>query len=304
MLSAKEMDRIRRELGLTYQTVSQVSGVPVSTVQKILKGSTEHPRIDTMVQLEQAIQQLAGQAQTSLQDSTAALSGSYAVHEPQPAYGAAADRISCRVPKATAADRAALPAERRTELIDGVFYDMASPTVLHQKAAMDIYDQLRDCMRTHPSSCELFMAPADVYLDKDPYTVVVPDVFIVCDPDKVNRDNIQGAPDFVLEVLSPSTAHADRFIKLEKYRSAGVREYWILDLRRRKVIAYRAITDEAAPAPSDPQSAGSNDYHGFDYDVTTYTLSDNVPLGISDGQCSIDMNVIQKDVDRFSFTGA
>ena len=81
-------------------------------------------------------------------------------------------------------------------------------------------------------------APIDVQLDCDEKTIVQPDVLVLCDVSKLSGNTISGAPDFIVEILSPSTRKKDMFIKLEKYMTAGVREYWMVDAEKKKVLIY------------------------------------------------------------------
>jgi Uma2 family endonuclease len=127
------------------------------------------------------------------------------------------------------------------EVTDGEVFMMAAPTNAHQMIVLDIGSQFRNQLRG--KRCRPFIAPADVELpsvEEKGVTIVQPDVFIVCDPKKINLDgHTVGAPDFVLEVLSPSTRTRDLFVKSYLYGKAGVKEYWIIEyddvLRTRKV---------------------------------------------------------------------
>ena len=118
------------------------------------------------------------------------------------------------------------------ELIDGVIYNMAAPSNAHQDIAGEIFTQLKNFLKGR--NCKAFIAPFDVRLfaDKnDESTVLQPDVLVICnrailDP---KGQGCKGAPDLVVEVLSPSTAYMDRHVKHNKYQEAGVREYWIID---------------------------------------------------------------------------
>ena len=118
----------------------------------------------------------------------------------------------------------------RYELIDGIAYMMAAPTLEHQSILMDLSRQFAIFLKG--KSCKVFAAPCDVCLnslgDEDD-TVVQPDLFVVCDESKLDKKRCNGAPDMVIEILSPSTSKRDLFIKLKKYQNAGVREYWIVD---------------------------------------------------------------------------
>ena len=124
--------------------------------------------------------------------------------------------------------------EGRYELINGGIYMMASPNVRHQDVGGEIYTQLRNYLKG--KKCRAFMVALDVVLfdkkkeDKNKsQNVFQPDVFVVCDPEKIAEDRIYGAPDFVIEVVSPSSEARDYFKKLEVYMKYGVKEYWIID---------------------------------------------------------------------------
>ena len=127
---------------------------------------------------------------------------------------------------------------QRVELIDGYFYDMASPTFGHQSIGGEIHRQIANYIMEYGGNCRPFIAPVDVQLDCDERTMVQPDVGIVCDTSKIKRFGIYGAPDFVVEVVSSSTKKKDYALKLSKYMEAGVREYWILDFAQEKVLVY------------------------------------------------------------------
>lgn len=136
--------------------------------------------------------------------------------------------------------------EERYELIDGVAYLMAppAPTLEHQDFAGEIYLQLRQGLDGKP--CRVFVAPVDVRLPKFNEadglidTVVQPDVLVVCDAGKLNRKKgVRGAPDFVVEVLSPSTASHDHLRKRRVYEKAGVREFWLVHPTDRLLTIYR-----------------------------------------------------------------
>lgn len=129
--------------------------------------------------------------------------------------------------KLTYADYVTWPDDERWELIDGEAYNMTpAPSVRHQKIA----NNLNILLSTHPkkrAECFVGIAPTDVvFSDPD---VVQPDVFVVCDEDKITEPNIQGAPDLIIEVISPNTALKDKREKKALYERYGVREYIILD---------------------------------------------------------------------------
>lgn len=132
----------------------------------------------------------------------------------------------------TIAQRNAWPGDERWELIGGVAYNMSpAPRPHHQIIAGTIFHDLYDYLDGKP--CQPFISPVDVYLPdasaENEETVVQPDVFVVCDPEKIKDDGIHGAPDYIVEVLSDSTAYKDLTIKKQAYERAGVREYWIIN---------------------------------------------------------------------------
>ncbi len=144
----------------------------------------------------------------------------------------------------TYSDYLTWPDDVRYELIDGVAYLMApAPTLEHQDIAGEIYRQLANALEGKP--CRPYVAPVDVRLpkgneaDEAVDTVVQPDVIVVCDQGKLDRRGVRGAPDFVVEVLSPSTAFHDHKRKREVYERAGVKEYWLVDPVERTIHIYR-----------------------------------------------------------------
>ena len=142
------------------------------------------------------------------------------------------------------------PEGERWELIGGVAYNMSpSPQIPHQRMSFHLAFEMRKFMDGKP--CEVFIAPMDVFLpdglEDSTATVVMPDVFVVCDPKKIEDDGIHGAPDFIAEVLSVSTASKDITEKKALYERAGVREYWILNPKNGTVYAYILLKGKYAP---------------------------------------------------------
>jgi Uma2 family endonuclease len=127
--------------------------------------------------------------------------------------------------------------DERWELIDGVAYMMAAPNTKHQRLIREMSVQIYAFLSgaDHNDNCEMFFAPFDVRLpdadedDRDVKSTVQPDIVIICDPGKLDEKGCRGAPDFVIEILSPSTASRDSITKMELYERHGVKEYWIVD---------------------------------------------------------------------------
>lgn len=132
----------------------------------------------------------------------------------------------------------ALSDGQRAELIDGQIYDMAPLSMIHQKIVTRLSAVINNYIRQKHGSCESFVAPFAVFLNADDKNYVEPDISIICDKRKLEDKGCNGAPDWILEVVSPSTERMDYGIKLFKYRSAGVREYWIINPLNRIVNVY------------------------------------------------------------------
>lgn len=132
----------------------------------------------------------------------------------------------------------ALPEGQRAELIDGYLYNMAPPNRVHQQIVSGLHYKIRNYIESNHGLCEIYPAPFAVFLNADERNYVEPDLSIICDQDKLDDRGCNGAPDWVIEVVSPSTQRMDYSVKLFKYRTAGVREYWIVNPMTRTVQVY------------------------------------------------------------------
>ena len=162
--------------------------------------------------------------------------------------------------KYTIEDIYALPEGVRAELMDGKLYFMATPTRTHQKLAGGMYLAVANYIRSKKGSCEVYIPPFAVFPFGDEETYLEPDLTVVCDLSKLDEKGCHGAPDWVVEVLSPGTSRKDMGIKLFKYRKAGVREYWILDPEKRVVIVYN--------------------FEGAEEEAALYSFDNEIPSGI------------------------
>lgn len=129
------------------------------------------------------------------------------------------------------------------EIIDGVAFMMATPSRIHQKISGELFRQLANYLEG--KKCEVYAAPFGVRLfeqdgdrPEDVDTVVEPDISVVCDRSKLDEHGCKGAPDLIIEILSPSSLRHDRLVKLNLYQRAGVREYWIVDPKNRSVMVF------------------------------------------------------------------
>ena len=162
-----------------------------------------------------------------------------------------------------------LPEGARAELIDGAIVDMGSPSQAHQAAAIGIAGQLFNQLLG--KKCQV-RYEFDVQLDeKNSERIFRPDVIVVCDPAKMREHRVVGAPDFIAEVLSPSTRSRDTVTKLNRYKDAGVREYWLVDPEAQTVI--RLVM--------------SNGVCG----ASSYGAGERVPVTVLSG-CEIDLSLV------------
>lgn len=130
----------------------------------------------------------------------------------------------------------ALPENVRAEIFDGQIYYMASPSQNHQTISMELSTILNTYLSVKKGSCRVFHAPFDVKLNDAPLIIVQPDIMIICDKDKLDGKRCNGAPDFVIEIVSPGNPADDYIRKLYYYKNYGVREYWIVDPQRKGVV--------------------------------------------------------------------
>ena len=234
-MTIEEMRQRKRELGFTNQMIAERSGIPLSTVQKVFAGATSSPHRETI----EALERVLGQDKSAVYGDP--VTSDRMICETSAAYnGSAEDGNSSDTENRlyTLEDYLRLPDDQRVELIDGVFYDMAAPTTIHQSIAGFLHKKFLDFVMANKGPCFPFISPVDVQLDCDDKTVVQPDVLVVCDRTKYKNGRVFGAPDLVIEVLSPSTRRKDMQLKMYKYAGAGVREYWMVDPEKKLVVQY------------------------------------------------------------------
>lgn len=260
-MTIKEMNKRRKELGYSYEKLAELSGVPMGTVQKVLGGITKSPRYETLNALERVLKPFDDEYDWTM------VTG---VCEPMAPYGAVKRKYSI-------SEFFALPGEEKCELIDGVIYKLVAPTYIHQMLCTQIAMELTSYIRGKKGECLVFAASPNIEIDgaeeDGGNSVVLPDVVVLCDRDKLKRGNVVGAPDLVVEVLSPSTQKKDKTLKLQKYLNAGVREYWIVDPKKKSIVAY------------------VDDGEG-DYDIFLYSFENEVPVRIFNEECKIDFKEI------------
>lgn len=153
-----------------------------------------------------------------------------------------------------------LPDGKRAELIDGRIFYMAPLNRRHQEIVGRIYQTIANYIDDKGGPCKVYSSPFAVFLNEDDTNYVEPDVSVICDRNKLDEHGCNGAPDWVVEVVSPSSRHMDYSTKLFKYRSSGVREYWLVDPDKNRILVWN-----------------------FEMDMSNeYTFSDFVATGIYD----------------------
>ena len=183
----------------------------------------------------------------------------------------------------TIEDIYSLPDGQRAELIDGQIYDMAPPSPFHQELVMELSATLRDYIKKNSGSCKVYPAPFAVFLNQDDHNYVEPDISVICDPNRINEKGCNGAPDFIIEIVSPSSQRMDYLTKLFKYRTAGVREYWIVDPDKKRITVYWIVN----PMKQTIQTY----FFGDVEDSNQYSFDDEISVGIYDDLkiCIVDL---------------
>ena len=155
----------------------------------------------------------------------------------------------------------ALPDGERAELIDGKIYYIAPPNTRHQKLVSDLSYQIKDYIKQNKGVCEVFPAPFAVFLNENNENYVEPDISVICDKNKITDKGCNGAPDWIIEIVSSGSKSMDYFKKLFKYRTAGAREYWIVDPIKNQILVYRFEQET----------------------MEEYSFGEDVPVGIYEG---------------------
>lgn len=168
----------------------------------------------------------------------------------------------------TTKDIYALPAGERAELIDGKIYDMAPPSRIHQKLVQQFSRIIGNYIADNKGACEVYSAPFAVFLNQDDRTYVEPDVTVVCDADRLDDKGCNGAPDWIVEIVSPSSYRMDYLIKLFEYRTAGVKEYWIVNPMKETVQTYSFEGNEDSMQYSFEDEIPVSVYPGFSIKVS------------------------------------
>ena len=166
----------------------------------------------------------------------------------------------------------ALPEGQRAELIDGHIYMMAPPNTRHQHLVSEFTITIGNYIRSKGGNCKVFPAPFAVFLNYDDQNYVEPDISVICDKDKLNEKGCNGAPDWIIEIVSPSTSRIDYGVKLFKYRTAGVREYWIVNPMKKTVTVFDMESEEKSNQYDFDETISSCIYEDLEINITNLLL--------------------------------
>ncbi|WP_310605449.1 Uma2 family endonuclease [Anaerosporobacter sp.] len=155
-----------------------------------------------------------------------------------------------------------LPEGQRAELIDGTLYMQASPSRTHQLISSELHFAINEYIKSKKGKCMAIAAPFDIFLNGDESECFIPDISVICNPDIIKERGCYGAPDWVVEITSPSTVRKDYFVKSIKYQEAGIKEYWIINPTKQSVTVYDFREDVFSPV--------------------TYTFRDKIKVNIYD----------------------
>ncbi|WP_310604372.1 Uma2 family endonuclease [Anaerosporobacter sp.] len=155
-----------------------------------------------------------------------------------------------------------LPEGQLAELIDGKLYMQASPSKTHQTISKELLVLIDRYIKSKKGKCEVYSAPFDVFLNGDESECFIPDLSVICKPDIIKERGCYGAPDWIIEITSPSTVRNDYLLKSVKYQENGVKEYWIINPSKQSITVYDFREDEFSPI--------------------TYTFRDKIKVGIYD----------------------
>jgi len=203
----------------------------------------------------------------------------YVANEPFGTYGAL-DLNLDKTKRYTYADYLTWMDDKRRELIDGFIHLMSAPLRRHAHTLSELSYRIRSFLENKKGNCRIYLAPFDVRLplqgvtnDDQIYDVVQPDICVVCDLTKLDERGCVGAPDLIVEVLSPTTLKNDWNYKFNLYEKAGVREYWIVDPKTKTANVFLLQPDG-------------------DYDMgTVYEAGQKAPVSIFEG-LEIELNEI------------
>lgn len=297
-MDIQELKDRKKALKLTTAQLAYLAELPVGTVSKIMTGETKSPSFLTIEKLdrtlareemlvrirryveayikyvnehpEEQVDQISFEKEYRREHDLDNVPLPYAM--PKGSIDIVDGNLALvDAGRATAQILSDIGEDRRIELVDGHLIVSEMPGLRHQLVVQRLGEIIGSYIKEHKGKCLVFSVGVNVRLDEDDYTVVIPDVTVLCDRSKLDEKGIVGAPDWTIEIVSPTTRTMDYRTKMCKYMNAGVREYWIIDLEKEKVVTY---------IEGEPMMA------------YVYELAEDVPVKIYDGELIINVGSI------------
>ena len=251
-MNLEDLKERKRQSGMTNGEIARLSGIPLSTVNKIFSGATKNPRYAALLAIEEALA-----TREKLPFTYNGLT-----EEPMLVRDSAVP-YAYRARQYEGADIEVLSESARAELINGVLYTLAAPSRMHQWLVSELLYRVKGHIRERKGSCQAYTAPFDVWLFGDDSTVVQPDILVVCHRERLTDKGCCGVPDWIIEVVSPGNASYDYFTKLLQYQKAGVEEYWIVDPMERRVSVMNFVNPALTRQYSYEEETPSGVLEGF-----------------------------------------
>ena len=246
-----ELKEKKKASGMTNQEIAELSGIPVSTVNKIFSGATANPRYSTLLAIEEVL----------VTREKLPFTYDHLMERPMMVQECSAPyRYRARAYREEDIEK--LEEGIRAELIQGHLYMLAAPNRFHQYILAELLFQIQSHIKANKGKCHVYPAPFDVRIFGDDSAVFQPDISVICDRSKLTKKGCNGAPDWLIEIVSESNSRHDYVTKLMQYQKAGVREYWIVDPEEQMVRVYNF---------EDPKKTGE------------YAFGQEIPSGVLEG---------------------
>ena len=260
---ADKFQEIRESLGLTQKDIERISGIQQAEISKIEKG-VGNPSLATVVRLGKAVNNVISLDFSPAGDST--VYENAALNDELVKYLGTGKHQG----EFTVSDMGKLPEDSRYELIDGCIYDIGTPSMVHQDILIHVTSVIYNFIKGKNGRCKV-SSNFGLRFVGDEKNYVVPDIGIICDQNKISYDGVNGAPDFLVEIVSPNNKRNDYYRKLDLYGKRGVREYWIIDPMKKCVVVHDFDNDECPEI---------------------HFLNETVSVGIYGDELQIDLNEI------------
>lgn len=259
-MDINELKALKKQLKLTTNDIAYMAELPYSTVSKIFTGETQNPQYLTLEKINAVLQKEAQKARIAayigymkkfFEDHPEAEYDTREYHKYlRQKYGVSPSSDSSDAPSTegslakqvplalSVSEYFSLETDRTVELIDGQLIYNDLPTMAHQKVVEGLGFAIKSFIKDNNGKCASYSCGINLQLDEEDNSILAPDIVVVCDQSKETDFGILGAPDWIIEVTSPSTRKKDYRQKLSKYMEHGVREYWVIDMQKEIVATY------------------------------------------------------------------